>query len=139
MKEMKHTDRLLNEVRTLIKENNIQDGELYIGHFLRFFAQCKHDEIFRLAKVEWDAENKDFDIWWDTKLQDSVCSICPLWFNFRIWIGEDSHKKNAECYFWGMGGRDYEDNEDDFAFEFFEFMEENIEYIKEDEPYLGNR
>lgn len=52
MKEMKYTDRLLNDVRTLIKENNIQNGELYIEHLMQLFAQCKHDEIFRLANFQ---------------------------------------------------------------------------------------
>ena len=48
--KMKHTDRLLNDVRALIKENDIRDGELYLKHIQDFFAQSPDEAIFQFAK-----------------------------------------------------------------------------------------
>ena len=135
MTEIKHTERLLNEARALIGENKIKDGDQYIKYLKPFFALCKHDEIFRLAKIEWDGTYECFDIWWETKLLDSYCSFNLDRFSFKIWIGEDSRKSNAECYFIGHGVCEYENSKEAFADEFYKYMDENLDHINADEPY----
>ena len=130
---MKHTDRLLNDVRTLIRENNIPNGELYIKHILDFFAQSLDESIFRFTTVSWDKEEREFDFRWDTKLLDCRFSIAADEFTWHQWIGINHHCKDDECYTHGVGGDDYENK--NFACCFFDGMRWHIDEIKKDEPY----
>ncbi len=135
MSEMKPTDRLLNTVRTLIKDNDILDGELYIKHIQDFFAQSPDESIFQFTTVSWDSEKKEFDFSWDTNLLDCRFSIGLNESRWHQWIGINHHCKDDECYVHGIGG-DYYDN-DDFAVCFYDAMKRHLEEIKKDKPYSG--
>lgn len=132
---MKYTEKLLNDVYALINVHHIPNAEQYIDHVKQFFSYCPNDEIFRLAICLWDEKEQDIDFRWDTKLLDCRFSIGLIEGTWHLWIGENHHKQDDECYQHGMGGSDYED--DTFCYSFYESLEFHIEDIKKDEPYIS--
>ena len=131
---MKYTDRLLNDVYKLIKENDIQDGDLYIKHIQDFFAQSPDESIFQFTTVSWDSEEKEFDFRWDTKLLDCRFSIAADEFTWHCWIGVNHHNQDDECYSHGIGG-DYYEWENSFAQSFYDGLRWHLKEIKTDKPY----
>lgn len=130
---MKYSRKLLSAVRSLINENSIPNGELYIAHTNAFLADCPEDDFLRLATCIWDEENQEIDILWDTKLLDCRFSIGLKECRWRIWIGVNHHNKEDVCYLHGIGGDYYEGPSIGDAF--FESMQWYLDEIKKDKPY----
>ena len=130
---MTNIDKLMNSARTIIDAQKLPNAELYLQKLQLLFEQCKHDKIYRLAKVEW-MENA-LVVFWDTYLMDCEFDIYEDGFHWHIWIGEDQRNHNDNSYFLGFGGKEFEYDDNNFACEFYEFMEENLQHIDNDRLY----
>ena len=131
---MSNIDRLLRSARAIIESHDLPDFGLYMKNLQLLFAQCRHDEIFRLAQAKWDEELRSIDLYWDTYMIDGCIGVDAIEFGWSLWIGEDQRNNKDNSYFWGMGGREIE-GDDSFACEFYEFMEENLQLINDDRLY----
>ena len=113
--------RLLTDVRAQLEYYSITDYEKYEANVIAFLKQCPNDLILLDAKVLWDGK-EEFDFLWDTPRFDCRFSIGLDFTTWHLWAGVNTHSKDDECYQHGIGGMEIEDNEDFFAYTFFELF-----------------
>lgn len=109
--------RLLSDVRNLLIQHQIAEAERYESNVIAFLNQCPNDIILNDAMVIWDRKG-EFDFLWDTAHLDCIFSIGIEYVSWHLWVGENNHCKDDECYTHGVGGIEIEGSEENFAFSF---------------------
>lgn len=113
--------RLLAEVKKQIGQHVISNTERYEANILAFLNQCPDDVILTDAMVVWE-DNDKFVFYWDTSHLDCYFTVGLEDAFWHIWVGENTHKQDDECYTNGIGGMEIKGNEDCFAYGFFDTM-----------------
>lgn len=117
--------RLLADVKSLIAQHNIPNAEKYEANVVAFLNQCPDDAILENAKIVWDGDECELDFLWDTAHLDCRFSIGIERVRWHLWVGENNHSKDDECFTNGVGGEQIDDR-NIFAHIFFYEMEWNI-------------
>lgn len=118
---MSNTERIINATLELLATNKVRWSVTYENNMRAFLKQCPDDGMLAETNVYWDTNGREIDIIWDSSNLDVRFSIGKKETRWKVWIGENHHRKDDKQYSWGFGGEPI-DKEGKFAYYFFDCL-----------------